>query len=300
MSIAIIAEYNPFHNGHIYQINKTKELFPFDDIIVVMSGKYLQRGEIAIASFEERKSIAIKYGVSKVIELPFKYSTQAAHIFAQGAIDIVNENKIDKIIFGSESNDVNRLISTARYIYDNEDQYNLLLKQNLKQGFSFAKSANNALITITNQDISLPNDILGFEYVKAIVRNNYKITPYSIKRTIPFHLMDDTNGQYASASYIRKLINSNADVRAYTPMKIHVDKIDRIEDHYSEFQKIVETWSAKELSKITLISEGMENLFKKHIQAPTYDAFVSLCTSKRYTFSRIKRVMLYVLLKIKS
>ncbi len=299
MAIAIIAEFNPFHNGHIYLLKKTKELFPNDEITIIMSGKYVQRGEIAILPFEQRKELAIKYGASKVIELPFEYATQAAHIFASGAIDIVNQNKIDKLIFGSESNDVNRLMRIAHYIYDNEDEYNVLLRKNLKKGNSFPKSANNALKEIANEDISLPNDILGFEYVKAIVRNKYDITPYSIKRTIPFHSINPHH-QYASASYIRELIFNDKDVSMYTPAHINNKKIDRIENHYSEFQKIVNDWSAQELSQIKLISEGMENLFKKHIHASTYDEFVSLCNSKRYTSSRIKRVMLYVLLKIKS
>ena len=298
MAIAIIVEFNPFHNGHIYLLNKTKELFPDDEITIIMSRKYVQRGEIAIIPFKLRKQMAIKYGAGKVIELPFEYATQAAHIFASGAIDIVNKNKIDKLIFGSESNDIKRLIRIAHYIYDNEHQYNVLLKENLKKGLSFPKSANNALIKIANEDISMPNDILGLEYVKAIIRNNYNITPYSIKRTIPFH-SSNPNHKYACASYIRHLIFNNKDISMYTP--IHISKkIDRIEDHYPEFQKIVNDWSSKELSKIKLMSEGMENLFKKHIHASTYDEFVSLCNSKRYTSSRIKRVMLYVLLKIKS
>jgi cytidyltransferase-like protein len=299
MAIAIITEFNPFHNGHIYLLEKTKKLFPFDEIIIIMSGKYVQRGEISIATFSERKKIALKYGASKVIELPFKYATQAAHIFAQGAIEIIHKNKIDKMIFGSESNDVNRLIKIARSIYENEDKYNLLLKKNLKKGFSFPKSANNALIEITNEDISLPNDILGFEYVKAIIRNKYNITPYSIKRTIPFH-STKVKSKYASASYIRELIMTNKDASMYTPMRIDIKEIDLIEDHYYEFQEIVNTLTAEELSKIQLISEGMENLFKKHINAKSYDEFVSLCNSKRYTSSRIKRVMLYVLLQIKK
>ena len=296
MSVGIIAEYNPFHNGHILQINEAKRRWPNEEIIIIMSGKYVQRGEMAVASFEVRSKIAKKYGATKVVELPFEYATQAAHIFAHGAVKTAVDLGIDKLFFGSESNDPNRLMLIAKTIRDNEDKYNTTLKLYLKQGYSFPKSAGKALEKLIGNPINLPNDILGLEYCKAIVYNNYSITAHTLKRTIPFHSIVPTQ-KFASATYIRTLINKGLDVSEYTPMNF-TKMPKKIEDEYAQFQEIVNKLSIEELSKIQLISEGMENLFKKHIHLKTFAEFVDACNSRRYTSSRIKRVMLYVLLQI--
>lgn len=297
MSIGIIAEYNPFHNGHIYQLKKAKEFWPGEEIIVIMSGKYVQRGEIAIASFEERKKMAIEYGATKVVELPFEFATQAAHVFARGAVMLANDLKIDKLFFGSESNDVENLMQIAKAIETNKQKYNLELKKFLKQGLSFPKSACQAVEAIIGQQVRMPNDILGLEYCKVIVENDLPITPYSIARTINFHA-EIPEDNFASASFIRSEIKKGNDVSKYTPMKIK--SFEKIEDYYDKFQEIVRSTPSEELAKISLVSEGMENLFKKNIDQPTYDEFVNKTNSKRYTSSRIKRVMLYILLGIKK
>ena len=294
MAIGIIAEYNPFHNGHIYQLKEAKRLFPNEKIIIIMSGKYVQRGELAVASFDDRKKIVLSYGADEVIELPFEYATQAAHIFAHGAVKIANDNGVDKLFFGSESNDPMRLLLIAKTIKENEDKYNKTLKSFLKMGYSFPKAAGQALTHLIGNPITLPNDILGLEYCKAIVNNNYKITPYTIKRTVDFH-SEVPNQSFASASYIRKQLDEGKDVSQYTPMKFK--EIDKIENYYEEFQEIVRKTPAEELAKNKMISEGMENLFKKHIDSVDYGDFVDRTNSRRYTSSRIKRVMLYVLLE---
>ena len=298
MPIGIIAEYNPFHNGHIYQIKKAKQKWPNEPIFVFMSGKYVQRGEIAIASFRKRKKAALKNGVNKVFKLPFECSTQAAHIFASKAVFLVNKKKVDKLFFGSETGSASKLLEIAKTIYQNEKEYNKILKSFLKQGLSFPKSSNETLKKLMNKDVSLPNDILGLEYCKTIVQNNYPITPFALKREVPFH-SDKVVKNIASATYIRKLILKNQDVSKYTPMTFN-KKVKTIESKYFKFQKIVKKMSPFQLSSIKLVSEGMENLFKKNINCSTYEDFVDKCTSKRYTSSRIKRTMLYVLLKIKK
>ncbi|WKX02737.1 nucleotidyltransferase [Candidatus Mycoplasma mahonii] len=298
MSIGIIAEYNPFHNGHIHQLKEAKRRWPNDKITIIMSGKYVQRGELAIASFSDRMEMALKHGADKVVELPFEYATQAAHIFAYGAVMIASELKIDKLFFGSESNDPKRLMTIAKAIKDNEEKYNVILKQFLKMGYSFPKAAAQSLTKLIGNPISLPNDILGLEYCKVIVNNDLPITPHTIKRTVDFH-SDVPNMEFASASYIRKQIFMGRDISKYTPVKFK--KIpERIEDHYKKFQKIILETPAKKLAKNKMISEGMENLFKKHIDARTFDDFIDRTNSRRYTSSRIKRVMLYVLLGIEK
>lgn len=297
MSIGIIAEYNPFHNGHKYQLEMAKRQWPDEEIIIIMSGKYVQRGEIAIASFEERKAMALKHGASRVIELPFEYATQAAHIFAEGAIKTAYGAGVTKLFFGSESNDPKRLMLIAKTIRGNLNQYDKVLKEFLKLGYSFPKAAAQSLAKLIGYPIELPNDILGLEYCKAIVNNNYPIEVFTLERTVGFH-SEVPNQEFASASYIREQVKLGKDVSMYTPMEFG-KSFEKIEDHYPEFQKIVRETPAEELAKISLISEGMENLFKKHIEAPSYEAFVEATNSRRYTSSRIKRVMLYVLLGIK-
>lgn len=299
LRIGIIAEYNPFHNGHIYQINWIKNQWNGAKIIVILSGNYVQRGEMAIADFETRKAICLNYGVDEVYELPFEYATQAAHIFAQGAIELAHQLKINKLVFGSESNDIDLFYKIAQAIYQDETKYYQLLRSELKQGISFPKANQIVLETIIGKSFVLPNDILGLEYVKAIVKNNYPIEAISMLRTVGFHSeIPDEN--IASASYIRKLIfEQNLDYQKYTPMVFEAIP-DRIENYYWKFQAIVKNSSATDLAKIHLVSEGMEYLFKKHIDSKTYVDFIAACTSKRYPSSRIKRVLLYVLLQIKK
>ncbi|NQZ29098.1 MAG: nucleotidyltransferase [Mycoplasmatales bacterium] len=298
MTIAIIAEYNPFHNGHIFQLKYAKKTWPNAKIIIIMSGKYVQRGELAVASFEERASIAKEYGADDVYELPFEFATQAAHIFARGAVLTAVEHNANILLFGSESNNVDNLLLIAKTIKENKSIYNKTLKKYLKQGFSFPKSAAEALSELSGQNITLPNDILGLEYIKTIVEEDLSIKPHSIKRTVDFH-SNETNNEFASASFIRNEIMLGNDISQWTPMKFK-NIPERIEDHYKEFQKIVNESTPEEIAECPLISEGMENLFKKHIDAETYEEFVDRTNSRRYTSSRIKRVMLYVLLQIKK
>lgn len=299
LRIGIIAEYNPFHNGHIYQINEIKKRWPQSQIIVILSGKYVQRGELAIAPFEVRKNIALQNNVDEVYELPFEFATQAAHIFAQGAIKELSKHNIDYLVFGSETNDIDNFYLVAKTIKDNNDLYYQKIKKAMKTGISFPKANQIVLEELIGKSFTLPNDILGLEYVKAIVNNNYPIKAFCIKRTNDFHSMIPSNN-IASATYIRKLIfDNNLEYKQFTPMIF--DKVpDRIENYYSNFQDIVKNTPNEELKKIKLISEGMENLFKKHIDASSYDEFVNRVNSKRYTSSRIKRTMLYVLLNIKQ
>lgn len=299
LRIGIIAEYNPFHNGHIYQIKEIKKRWPQSQIIVILSGKYVQRGELAIAPFEVRKNIALQNNVDEVYELPFEFATQAAHIFAQGAIQELNKYNIDYLVFGSETNDIDNFYLIAKTIKDNNELYYQKIKKAMKTGISFPKANQIVLEELIGKSFTLPNDILGLEYVKAIVNNNYSIKAFCIKRTNDFHSMIPFDN-IASATYIRKLIfDNNLEYKQYTPMIF--DKIpDRIENYYSNFQDIVKNSSSEELKKIKLISEGMENLFKKHIDASSYDEFVNRVNSKRYTSSRIKRAMLHVLLNIKA
>ena len=299
LKIGLIAEFNPFHNGHKYLINQIKKQFKDCFLVVALSDDYNQRGEITIANFNERKLAALSNGVDKVIKLDLLSSTQAAHVFAKGAIDLLLKENIDILCFGvsDENADINTYITSAQQIKDNKIKYDQILKEYLNKGFSYAYSTLESLKKISNSKY-IPKDILGFEYTKYIINNNLNIEPFCFKRTID-SAAKNSDGIYATGSYIRQLIYNGLDYSKYTDMVIR-EPIKKIEDLYSKFQQIVFSSSQCELSQILLMDEGMENLLKKNIYVDSYERFVNLCVSKRYTKSRIKRVILYTILGIKK
>lgn len=299
LKIGLIAEFNPFHNGHKYLINQIKKQFKDCFLVVALSDDYNQRGEITIANFEERKLAALSNGVDKVIKLDLLSSTQAAHVFAKGAIDLLLKENIDILCFGvsDENADINIYITSAKQIKNNKIKYDQILKEYLNKGFSYAYSTLESLKKINNSKY-IPKDILGFEYTKYIINNNLNIELFCFKRTID-SAAKNSDGIYATGSYIRQLIYNGLDYSKYTDMVIR-EPIKKIEDLYSKFQQIVFSSSQCELSQILLMDEGMENLFKKNIYVDSYERFVNLCVSKRYTKSRIKRVILYTILGIKK
>ncbi|WLP85761.1 nucleotidyltransferase [Mycoplasma seminis] len=295
--VGIIAEYNPFHNGHIYQINWIKQNIPNAYIIVAMSNKYTQRGEITCASFKQRKAIALKYGVDKVFKMDDKYVIQAAHVFAQAGVELLNKHKIKYLVFGSETNNVELFVQIANIIKNNPKQYSELIKKYMKKGAnSFPKASNLAIQDLSNQNIQLPNDILGLEYVKHIIFNDYDITPISIQRTIGFHSEEVINN-FASATKIRELLLQGKDFSAFTPMQLKLNPKNNIQNTYKKFVKKVTKLSPEALRKYKLIDEGIENLFKKQVALNNdYDSFIEACISKRYTRNRIKRCYINILL----
>lgn len=300
MAVGIIVEYNPFHNGHIRQINWIKENFPGEKIIAIMSDKFTQRGELAVAPFKERKKIAKKYGVDKVIKLGFEQTVQAAHVFAYNAVmELYEKGKIDKLVFGSESNDPQKMIEIAQIIKNNQEEFYEEIKRIQKvEKFSFPKAASLAIKKIAGDSYEMPNDILGFEYVKTIINNNLPIKIYSIKRNTDYHSLEASE-IYASATFLREKIYKGEDISKWSPMVFY-----KIPKHTSElyikFQKNMLNAEREKLQEIPVISEGIENLLIKHISIPTYDLFVEACTSKRYTASRIKRIMAWVIVKMKK
>ncbi|WP_117275490.1 nucleotidyltransferase [Mycoplasmopsis edwardii] len=293
--VGVVVEYNPFHNGHIHQLNLIKQKFPNSKIIVAMSHKFSQRGEFICASWWKRKMVARKYGVNKFVKLKHNISAQAAHIFANEAVKLLNKEKIDYLVFGSETGDISIFLKIAYILKQRKTEYDQLVKKYLKTGGnSFPRASNLALNELTNEDISTPNDILGIEYVKSIVNNNFNIRPICFQRTVGFH-SNETVNNFASATKIRQMIKNGEDISSYSPMKI--SKLKDISSTYKKFQRFVKKTPAEKLKKYKMMDEGMENLFKKQIDKPTYEEFIEACISKRYTRNRIKRAYLSLLLK---
>lgn len=292
-AVGIICEYNPLHNGHIYHINETKKLFPNSPIILILNGYFLERGETSILSKENKTKLALAYGIDLVVELPFIFGTQSADIFANASITILNHLKCKYLVFGSESNDVETLKSIA--IKEESHEYNNKVKEYLKTGINYPTAMAKAL----DIDMSFfnPNDLLGISYIKAILKNNFDITPITIKRTSTYHSIDE-NSTLISASNIRNRIKNNEDISLYVPSKV-IKLIENISLNdffpYLKYKIITDN----NLDKYLTVDEGIENRLKEKIyEANDIYELISLIKTKRYTYNKICRMFIHILLSI--
>ena len=287
MLIAIIAEYNPFHNGHLYQINEIKNKYPETKIAVIMSSSFVQRGEAAIIDKFSRAKCAIKSGVDLVIELPVLFSTQNAEVFAKGAVGILKYLNPDGLAFGCES-DIDLLTNIISKV-DKIDED--ILKDFLASGESYIKAVECAC-DFTDKERSAfkkSNNILAMEYIKACRKCGLETEFIPIKRVGTEYNDDFSVGEFASASYIRDHIDSGF---KFMP-EYSWDELKLLRENkfsiYDIFRfKMVEDPS---LSSYLDYEDGMENLVLKNIYKD-YDDFLESCTSKRYSRSRIKRIIL--------
>ena len=221
MSIcAIIAEYNPFHNGHKYQIQKAKELTGASNIVVIMSGNFVQRGVPAMYDKWQRTKTAIDNDVDVVFELPVIYSSASAEYFAYGAISILNKlNSIDYLCFGCEFDDISILNKISDTILDEPTEYKNLLDKELKKGISYPVARSNALKNTLKKEFDEklieqimldPNNILAIEYLKALKITSSKIKPIAVKRIGTSHSSLDIESNYASSTAIRQFLKDNS------------------------------------------------------------------------------------------
>lgn len=293
-SIGIVCEYNPFHNGHIYQINKIKEKYKDYTIIAVMSGHFMQRGDISIIDKWKRTEIALKNGIDLVIELPFPFATQSADFFANGALTILEELKVEKIIFGSESDNIEDLKLIAKTQIDNPI-FDKLVNYYSKAGYNYPTALSKALEEITKKKIDNPNDLLGISYIKSIYKNNYKIIPESIKRTNNYHDKTITSS-ISSATSIRNAIKEKISIDNQIPEneKEYLNNYHFIEEFFELLKyKII---TEKDLSIYQTVDEGIGPLIKKNIdKTNSLEELINLTKSKRYTYNKIKRMMIHIL-----
>ena len=173
-TIGIIAEYNPFHEGHLYHIKKIKEKYPEDKIVLVMCGNFTERGEVTIIDKWKRTENALKNGIDLVVELPYPFATQSADFFAYGAITILEKLQVDKVIFGSESNDIQTLEKIAKVQIENDD-FDQLVKIHSRLGKNYPTAISAAIEDLTGEKVITPNDLLGVSYLKTILKNHYTI-----------------------------------------------------------------------------------------------------------------------------
>ena len=215
MRIGIICEYNPFHNGHLYHLKKIKELFPNSDIVMVMSGNFTQRGDVSVINKWDKTDIALHFGIDLVVELPFVFATQSADVFAKASIEILNKLDVDYLVFGSESNDIEKLKKLAE-IQTNNKKYDMLVKEYLSDGVNYPTALSNALTDLTGTKINTPNDILGITYIREILKLKSKIKPITIKRNNDYNCKE-LNDFYSSATSIRFALENNDDITDQVP-----------------------------------------------------------------------------------
>ena len=218
----IIAEYNPFHKGHQYHIEETRKKTGADYVVVVMSGDYVQRGEPAVLDKYTRASMALNSGVNLVIELPVNYAVSSAESFAAGALKVLDYIKADSIAFGSESGNIERLSKLAHILCDNEDTLYKEISKYTANGISYAAARQKVVEKLTDKDtaamLTSSNNILAVEYLKAIIKNNYAIKPYTVQRQGDAYNDTDIRSDYASATALRGNLKAD-NISKYIPVK---------------------------------------------------------------------------------
>lgn len=308
--LGLITEYNPFHNGHLLHIKKSKEKTNNKHCIVVMSGNFVQRGEPAIFDKFLRTKMALLNGANIVLELPVHFATSSAELFALGAIDLLNKtNIIDSICFGTENNNINELINIANILYKEPIEFKQILSIELKKGVSFPKARFNALSQLLNQNLEFlnsPNNILGLEYLKAIKKLNSNIKPFTINREgASFHSKDIT-GNIASATALRLAFKQNdiesikkcipencfeiiKELLPYTPPTLN--------DYSQILNYILKTSNINYLKNICEISEGLENTLLNNCNINLISDFIDKIKSKRFTHTKLQRALLNIILQ---
>jgi len=289
MTIGILCEYNPFHHGHMYHIQKIREKYPDSTLILVLNGYFLQRGEVSILSKEDKTRLALSFGVDIVVELPVLYGTQAADYFAECGIKILHEMKANIFIFGSESNHISFLENLASIQLDDNFSFRSLKNENYP----------TALARNLQVDQIYPNDLLGISYLKANIKANYPMKMECIQRTNHYH-DKELEHSIVSASNIREKLKQNKDITSYLP-KESKDKICLYQEALL-FQLIkYKILTDDHLDCYLDVVEGLDFKLKKEIHfCQTIEELATRLKSKRYTFNRIHRMFIHILLGIQK
>ena len=314
--LGIIAEYNPFHNGHLLHLEKSKKICDAQYSVCVMSGNFVQRGNTSIVNKWAKAEMALKSGVDLVLELPTLYSISSAENFAEGAIKLLNSLKIvDTVSFGSENSDINVLNRISSVLHEEPKQYLELLNSELKKGLSFPKARENAILLYLNDKkylniLNQPNNTLAIEYLKALKKYKSHISPISVKREKVFYNSNCIVDEYASATAIRNMIINEQfnDIRKVVPTSSYNLLMNEIEKgHFvidiSKFEKeilyAIRRLSADDIKNFPEVTEGLENAIKNASNScNNLSKVINMIKSKRYTQTRIQRILLYILLNI--
>ena len=316
-SVGIIAEYNPFHNGHQYHIEKAKELTGADTAIVIMSGNFTQRGTPAIMPKHLRTQAALLSGASLVIELPVCFSTGSAEIFAYGAVSILEKlGCVDTLCFGSECGDITLLQKLSHILSEEPDYYKERLNFYLRQGNSFPTAREHALhdyepTSEIGSILSQPNNILGIEYLKALHRLESTIKPYTIKRISSHYHDKELQEQYSSASAIREVLSKDTLhlLEEQMPSNVLAFLKEQQNQRYpitaNDFSVLLKHQLLKEtcvsLCDYADVSEELANRIHNHLnEYIDFEQFCACLKTKEITYARISRALLHILLGIRT
>jgi predicted nucleotidyltransferase len=322
--VGLVVEYNPFHNGHLYHLNKSLEITNATHSIAVMSGNFLQRGEPALFDKYKRAEIAVLNGVDLVVELPTLFASQSAEIFAHGAVTLLNSlNCINSICFGSEYGNTDVLCEISKILIEEPSEFKVLLKKNLEEGFLFATARSKALcdymisnniIDIEKQNLdnilSSSNNILGIEYIKSLLRHKSSIVPYSVTRVKADYNSETIESNICSATAIRKELkeyNNLDNISNVVPIKtfellskaIESNFNPMFDEYYFDTIREIVIRDLNKLNSYFDVNEGIENKIYKSIFTSNnlYELQQSV-KSKRYTLTKIKRILNNILLGI--
>lgn len=303
--VGITAEYNPFHNGHLYHLEQSKLATGAQISVAAMSGNFVQRGHMAICSKWERAEAAVKCGIDLVVEIPTVFACNSAPVFASAAVEILENLGADWISFGSESGNIEELKEISRAMNEKETLIEKLVREKVKEGLSYPRARRDAVALILGDKkadlLDLPNNILAIEYLKRI--QNAK--PVTVKRQGPGYNELEPCEDMASASAIRSMVKSSKNVETLTPepsTEMLKKALHPLEDKI--FQIIcakVLTSSREELDRVFAGGEGLGNKLKNEIRkASAYDQLIQRLKSKRYTRTRIERFISHVLLDVSA
>lgn len=324
--VGIITEYNPFHNGHLYHIQKAKELTKADAVIAVMSGDFMQRGAPAIMPKHLRAKAALLAGVDVVLELPVCYATGSAEFFAGGAIALLESlGCVDSICFGSECGDIEKLKQIAHILNKEPIAYKNVLHAELKAGNSFPKARQKALAAYLAEDscadlLAQPNNILGIEYIRALSRYSSNISVHTIQRQGAAYHETALTQDYSSASAIRSSLRSfecgtTSKTGSLSHLKGHMPDVccQLIEEAYQtrypvytdDFSLLLKykllSENTQSLSSYLDVSEELANRIERNKNAfRSFEQFCDLLKTKELTYTRVSRALLHIILDIKK
>lgn len=317
--VGLIAEYNPFHNGHQYHIEQALKLTGADAALVIMSGNHVQRGAPAFLPKHLRTEAALQCGAAAVFELPVCYSTGSAEYFALGAVSFLELlGCVDSICFGSETDDIQSLQEIAKILVEEPGEYRKFLQENLKSGLSFPTARQQALADYTGTSdltfcLGQPNNILGIEYLKALLRLKSSIIPYALKRTGSGYHDLSTDSGFSSASAIRNLLlqteEPDSSLFELVPQRTEAilsqnwnKRYPICTDDYSLLLKYkLLSATPESLNEYMDITEDLANRIIRHRnQFLSFDQFCNLLKTKQLTYTRISRALLHIVLGIRK
>lgn len=320
--VGLITEYNPFHNGHQYHIQKAKELTGADYAVVIMSGDYVQRGTPAVMPKRLRAQMALQHGADAVFELPLCYATGSAEFFAEGTVSFLEQiGIVDFLCFGSESNDLEGLQKVADILSAEPDEYKAFLQTHLKNGLSFPSARQYALIDYLRDEtltelVKDPNNILGIEYLKALKKLHSTIQPVTIQRKGAHYHNTDLTECFSSASAIRQLFFTDTDFAAFESIlssQIPPTGTSLLKEHWqtqypivpNDFSLLLKYRLFEETPESIVqymdVSEELANRIYNQLSAfLNWEQFCNLLKTKELTHTRIQRALLHILLKAKK